>query len=221
MNTEVTNLSNAGRQAVASQDWSTVHACALGILKRVPHNPEGLFLLGLAEKAAKRPKKAIEAFEGALKTDASRYDAAVELASQYSMSRRNADVADLLGRYEHALSNSPRYLDMAATVYSEIGLPEKAWPLYLKANELQPDISLFQANLAACAVYVGEIERAEQAYKSLLEKNPQHQRNHYLLSRLSRAKDARHIEQMERVLRESNLPEDRNIFLYYALGKEY
>lgn len=221
MNTEIKNLSNAGRQAVAMSDWPTVHACALGILKRAARDPEGLFLLGLAEKAAQRPKKAIETFEAVLQADPSRYDAAVELASQYSMSRRNGEVADVLGRYEESLSNSPRYLDMAATVYTEIGMPEKAWPLYLKANELQPDISLFQANLAACAVYVGEIGTAEEAYKALLEKNPQHQRDHYLLSRLSQATDTTHIEQMERVLRESNLPAERNIFLYYALGKEY
>ena len=56
---------------------------------------------------------------------------------------------------------------------------------------------------------------------ALLEQSPQHQRNHYLLARLERAKDSAHVDQMETVLRESNLPPDRNIFLYYALGKEY
>lgn len=221
MNTEIATLSSAGRQAAAKQDWPTTHACAIGILKSEPEEPEGLFLLGLVEKAAHRPKKASQAFEAVLRIDASRYDAAVELASQYSMSRRNGDVEELLGRYEESLANSPRYLDMAATVYTEIGLPEKAWPLYEKANKLQPDITLFQANLAACAVFVGEIDRARQVYRALLDKNPTHQRNHYQLARLGRAENSQHIEQMETVLRETNLPPDRNIFLNYALGKEY
>ncbi len=221
MNTEITNLSNAGRQAAARQDWETVHLCAAGILNRAGQDPEGYFLLGLVEKAAQKPKKAIDAFEAVLRMDAKRYDAAVELASQYSMGRRNAEVAALLGRYEGSLANSPRYLDMAGTVYTEVGLPEKAWPLYQKAYELQPEISLFQANLAACAVYVGEIDTAREVYKELLSNNPTHQRNHYQFARLARATDSQHIEQMEQVLRETDLPPDRNIFLYYALGKEY
>ena len=221
MKTEITSLSNAGRRAAAKNDWPIVHACAIGILDRAPREPEGFFLMGLVEKAAARPKKATKAFESVLEIDASRYDAAVELASQYSMARRNRAVAELLGRYEELLANSPRYLDMAATVYTEIGLPERAWPLYQRANELQPDITLFQANLAACAVYVGEIDKAREIYQTLLDKDSTHQRNHYHLARLERAKDLKHIEQMEAILRDTDLPPERNIFLHYALGKEY
>lgn len=221
MNTEISNLSNAGRQAAAKLDWPTAHACAIAILERAPREPDGLFLLGLVEKAAQRPRRAIEAFEAVVNLDANRYDAAVELASQYSMARRNSDVAGLLGRYEESLANSPRYLDMAGTVYTEIGLPEKAWPLYQRAVELQPEITLFQANLAACAVFVGEIERARECYQALLDRDPTHQRNHYHLARLERAKNSQHIEQMETVLRETKLSPERNIFLHYALGKEY
>ena len=221
MDMENSNFSNAGRQAAAKMDWPTTHACAIGILNRTPQEPEGFFLLGLVEKAASRPKRAIEAFESVLRLDASRYDAAVELASQYSMSRRNGDVEDLIDRYEASLTNSPRYLDMAGTVYTEIGLPEKAWPLYERANELQPDITLFQANLAACAVFMGEIDTARKVYQELLDENPTHQRNHYQLARLERAKDSQHIEQMKEVLYKTNLAPDRNIFLHYALGKEY
>ncbi len=206
---------------MAAQDWATVHVCANGILKRSRRHPEGFFFLGLVEKASQHPKKAVAAFEEVLQLDPNRYDAAVELATQYSMGRRNGEVEDLLGRYEDKLSNSPRYLDMAGTTYTEIGLPEKAWPLYQKACELQPEIGLFQANLATCAVFIGEIEVAKEAYSKLLQQNPLHQRNHYQLARLEKAKDTKHIEQMEMVLQETRLPPDRNIFLHYALGKEY
>ena len=221
MNNEVSNLSKAGRQAIAQQDWATVHLCANGILRRAVDEPEGFFLLGLVEKASEHPKKAIAAFETVLRLDANRYDAAIELASQYSMGRRNDEVAAVLKHYEDALGNSPKYLDMAGTTYTEIGLPDKAWPLYLKANELQPDISLFQANLASCAVYVGEIDKAKEAFNLLLKTNPSHQRNHYQLSRVDRATDMRHIEQREKLLNNNKLSPDKNIFLYYALGKEY
>ena len=221
MQDEIQNLSLAGRRAMAQQDWSTVHVCASGILSRDSENVEGHYLLGIAEKAAEHPRLATQAFETVLRRDPKRYDAAIELASQYSMARRNGEVKNLMDRYAGLLDNSPMYLDMAGTVYTEIGLAEKAWPLFMKACELQPDIPVFQANLATCAVYVGEIDVAREAYRKLLAANPRHQRNHYQLARLSRATDSSHIDEMLEVLSETNLPPDRNIFLYYALGKEY
>jgi tetratricopeptide (TPR) repeat protein len=109
---------------------------------------------------------------------------------------------------------------MAGTVYAHIGMPERAWPLYQRANELQPDVALFQANLAACGVYLGKIKEAKAVYQALLERVPTHQRNHYQLARLEPAQDATHVEQMNAVLGSTNLPPDKNIFLYYAIGKE-
>jgi tetratricopeptide (TPR) repeat protein len=218
---EIENLVRAARRAIAGRDWRTVEDCAAAILKRDDAAAEGYFLLGMAAKASKRPKQAVDAFERALSLAPERYDAAIELASQYSLARRNGDAAKLLAKYAPALDNSPLYLDMAGTVYTEIGMPEMAWPLYRKACDLQPEISLFQANRAACAVYVGELEAAREIFTALLAANPAHQRNHYQLSRLARARDTDHIEQMEAILHETQLPPERNIFLYYALGKEY
>lgn len=221
MTDELANLVQAGRRAIAQRDWATVDVCARGVLARQPNHPEGLFFGGLVDKAAERPRKAIEAFEAVLDIDDARYDAAIELASLYSTSRRNGDAAALIARYTYSLANSPKYLDMAGTTYVQIGLPERAWPLYRRAVELQPEITLFQANMASCAVYVGEIDIAEKTYRMLLELNPNHQRNHYYLSRLKRAKDTSHIEEMERVIRAAGLPPERNVFIHFALGKEY
>ena len=221
MDKEIENLSLAGRRAMSQQDWATVHVCANGILRRDENNAEGFFLLGIAEKAAEHPKRAAAAFEAVLARDSSRYDAAIELASQYSMARRNAEVKELLEKYTDMLGNSPRYLDMAGTVYTEIGLPDEAWPLFRKACDLQPEIAMFQGNLAICSVFLGKIESARSAYLALLEQHPTHQRNHYQLSRLARAQDTAHIDQMKQVLEQTNLPPERNIFLYYAIGKEY
>lgn len=213
-------LSEKARKAVRIQDWGTVSACANLILQQDTNNPEAYFLTGLVERVSNRPAKAAIAFERALELDERRYDAAIELANQYSIARRNTDVAELLANYEDKLGNSSMYLDLAGTVYTDIGMPEKAWPLYKKANELQPGIDLFQANLAACGVFLGKIEESREIYQALLQRFPNHQRNHYQLARLSKAKDATHIEQMQKILKTSNLSADKNIFMYYALGKE-
>ena len=218
--TDLADISKAARRAAQSHDWATVETCANEILRRAPASAEGHFLTGLVHKASRRPALAVRSFERCLAEDEARYDAAVELANQLSISRRNGEAASLLARYEDRLDNSPRYLDMAGTVYTEIGLPEKAWPLYEKATGLQPEISLFQANRAACAVYLGRIEEAGAIYRSLLEATPGHRRNHYLLSRLEKAKDMTHVEQMKEVLRASDDTPDMNVFMYYAIGKE-
>ncbi len=220
MSDELGRLSELGRRAVQSRDWATVSNCASQILEHDGDSAEGHFLSGLVEKASQRPVKAAAAFAKTLELDPDRYDAAVELANQHSIGRRNAEAAALLARYEARLGNSPRYLDMAGTVYTDIGMSEKAWPLYRKANALQPGVPLFQANLAACGVYLGKTAEARAIYQALLRQTPAHQRNHYHLSRLERATDAKHVEQMKDILRSLSLAPDKNVFMYYAIGKE-
>ena len=221
MTETISQIAAAGRRAVQSQDWASVAACAKEIIRRDAKSAEGYFLGGLVERIQRHPRKAIELFQRVLELDPERYDAAVELANQYSMTRRNADVAELLARYEDKLGNSPMYLDLSGTIYTEIGMPEKAWPLFEKAVELQPGVDLFQANLASCAVFLGKIENATEVFEHLLGRFPDHQRNHWQLSRLHKAKDDSHVIQMQEILARKNLPPDHNIYLYYAIGKEF
>lgn len=220
INDNITELSVAARQAVQRKQWQEVESLAGRIQAMAPDNPEGHFLAGLAQKAARKPQQAVASLKYALELAPQRYDAAVELASQYSVTRENGKAAALLAEYQDCLDNSPRYLDMAATTYTEIGMPEAAWPLYVKAHELQPDITLFQANLAACSVYLGKVDEAEVLFRQLLARNPTHQRNHYQLARLKKATDRDHVDEMLNLLEQQSLPPERNIFLYYAIAKE-
>lgn len=209
------------RIAIQNRDWLRVRSLSNAILEDVPQSAEGHFLIGMAEKASGKLKEAVTFFEKALELDINRYDAAIELASLYSIARKNSDAFKLLEKYKVSLSNSSLYSDLAGTVYTEIGLAEYAYPLFKQAVALQPNIDLFNANLASCSVYVGEIDNAERIYKNLLEKNPTHQRNHYYLSRLRKAEDYTHIDEMLSVLEKSNKKPEENVFLYYAIAKEY
>ena len=220
MNSYVQRVSLVARKAVQAKDWAQVKVSARQILNRHRDSAEGHFLVGLYEKASNRPEQAVRAFTRALSLDDSRYDAAVELAGQFLRSHRYGEAATLLKRYESCLDNSPVYLDMAGTIYTNIGLPEKGWPLYRLANELQPGVNSLQANFAASNVYVGKIDEAQDIYRQLLQQFPNHQRNHYELSRLGRAADSVHIDQMKGILRSSSARPAENIYMYYALGKE-
>lgn len=220
MNDYLRQVSAAARQAAYKRNWATVDLCAKDILKHDNASPEGHFLSGLVHKASNRPDAACTAFATALELDAERHDAAIELAYQFSAARRNGEAAALVQQYEEKLANSPLYLNMAGTVYNQVGMSEKAWPLFKKANELQPGVDLFQANLATSSMFLGKIDEAKQLFEELLRRFPNHQRNHLTYARLEKATDKTHIEQMKEVLRSTNLPADKNIFLYYALGKE-
>lgn len=214
-------LATTARRAVRSADWPRVAACAREILRRDAESAEGHFLIGLVEKAARRPSRAADAFARALSLDAGRHDAAVELAHFYSLSGRQPECYELLQQYEPRLQGSPRYLDLAGLTYSALGLHDRAWALHRRANELQPGVARLMANLAECCVYAGRIDEARSLYQALLQREPSHQRYHYHLARLEQAKDASHIEQMRAVLDSTGLPPERNIFLYYAIGKEF
>ena len=124
MNQNLVQLSAIARKAVSSNAWATVDACAKEILRHDSLSAEGHFLSGLVSKASGQRADAVGAFAKALDLDADRHDAAIELAHQYSIDRRNADAAALTARYEDKLNNSPLYLNLAGTIYSDIGMPE-------------------------------------------------------------------------------------------------
>jgi tetratricopeptide (TPR) repeat protein len=220
MKNNLSQLSKQARFAVQQRDWRNVAMFAQMILKQNKKDPEGYFLAGLVEKASKNAERAVVAFNKTLSLDSLRYDAAVELAYQYILLLDHGKAFELLVSHEHLLGNSPLYLDMAARVFSNLGLHERAFTLFKKANQLQPGLDMFRANLAGCSVLLGKVQEAKAIYQSLLSKYPQHQQNHYELSKLEKAIDPSHVDQMKNILKVNKLPPEKNIFLYYAIGKE-
>ncbi len=220
LNDYLQQVSAAGRHAVSRKDWASVAACANELVKKDSNSAEGHFLQGLLDKASGNSQDAIAAFDRALQLNSDRYDAAVELANQFSAERRNSEAAAVLNACVDKLAASPMYLNMAGTVYSQIGMAEQALPLFEKANELQPGIDKIESNLATTYVVLGKIDDARVIYQKLLQRHPTHQQFHYKLAVLDKASDASHIEAMQQVLAGSRQPPDKNVFLYYAIGKE-
>lgn len=218
--TDSVQLSRLARSAIARRDWQTLERAASVLYQRQPHDPESLFLAGVLARARGQTEDAIRHFESGLQRAPERYDLAVELASQLSLVARHADAFQLLEPLLPALANSPFYSDLAATILVELGLPERALPLAETAHSLQPDVDLFAGNLANCCSYVGRNQQAAELYEALLQKAPNNRRNHYFLSRVRKATDDHHIKQMEALLSQDPAPEERNIFLFFALGKE-
>lgn len=220
MSAALERFSLAAREAAGARDWRRVRSCARQILNRRRNSAEGHFLLGLAEKSAGKAERAAWFLSRAIDLDGKRYDAGVELADLCMRQHRFKEAAALLQRFEPLLDNSPRYLEMAGTVYANIGLGRQAWLLHRRANTLQPGVEALQANLAASSVQVGKIGDARRIYRQLLDAQPAHQRYHYELSRLGAATDAVHVDQMKAVLGTAHNEPEKNIYLCYAIAKE-
>jgi tetratricopeptide (TPR) repeat protein len=210
----------AARNAARRGDWALLDRYAAEILRVDRRNADGWFFRGMTARARRMYPEAHTAFSNALEADRKRLDAALELAATCVVLMRHAEAAALLRETEPVLEKSPHHAFKAAEIYSRLGLHDRAWPLYQRADELQSQNDRIMAGLAACAVLVGEIEQARSIYTRLLEKHPNHQRNHYELSRLGAAGDFEHVDRMKAIIENSGAPPERNIFLYYAIGKE-
>jgi tetratricopeptide (TPR) repeat protein len=210
----------AGR-LLANNDLAGASGLADRMRRSFPALPDGWYLQGVIEKRAGRAEDSAAAFEEALSRDDSRFDIGIELANQHLALNRYREARALIDRYGKSIGAHPVYLDMAGQICSTMGLHRDAWPFFEQALAVAPDAEAIRMHAAACAVVVGETDKARALYESILQQNPSHQRVHYELSRIDRAVDDSHIQQMLDLLDRSTAPPERNIFLYYALAKEY
>ncbi len=82
------------------------------------------------KKLPVRPLRSIAAFEKCLALDEGRYDAGIELAGLYHAALRNEEAIGLLEKYRSLLAENPWYLDMSGTLYTNMGKPLQAVPLF-------------------------------------------------------------------------------------------
>ncbi|NNE57090.1 MAG: hypothetical protein HKN36_03190 [Hellea sp.] len=219
--TDIASLTHMARQAMSQRDWNAVARLSDAILQQDPGSDDGLFIKGVLARLGRNLEASQDFFRRALAANGQRHDAAIELANIYSRLRRNGDAAALIRKYSPLIQNSPKYLDLAGTISVEIGMPETAWPLYKRANILQPDAPLLMANLANCATYMGETGLAAELYEKLIAGNPKHRQNHYHYSRVRKANSEDHIVQMKALLEDKTVPDNRNTPILYSIAKEY
>ena len=214
-------LSRRARTAIFKRDWQTLASIANALLSQDPEDPENLFLAGVYAKSQRQYEAARDYFGRGVELAPERHDLAVELADQLLRALQHNQSHSLLMSAGSSLARSPYYSDLAATTFIGLGMPHKALPHAQAAYRLQPEVDLFAGNLATCYGFVGETQKAVALYESLLALKPNNRRNHYFLSRLRKAVDHNHIDEMKLTLKSDPQSDARNIFLFFALGKEY
>lgn len=220
MNTTSTLLSQRARMFASKGQWDQVFAIASEMQSAFPTLSEGFFMGGLSCKRMRQLPRAQVLFEQTLRIDTNRYDAAIELAEIYYQIGKFSHSVELLDKYQGSLNNSSYYLVNAASIYTRLGLHQGAWQLLSKANDVQPNTDKILAALADASVLLGRTDIAVPIYRRLIDKYPDYHKHHYEYSKLSKAQDWSHVDEMKRIISSKGLPDEKNIYLFYALGKE-
>jgi len=192
----------------------------LNIVRIAPHDESAWFLLGLIQTNTGQLHEAIDAFSRVLALFPDHCAAWAHLATLFT---EQGDVR----KAETAIEQAIRYDDNAANSYQMIAkaltsleLHQDALTWYQRACAQQPEHLGFLINQAICLMYLGNIEAARNTLATVLTRAPQYAQAHWLISGLEKAIDQAHVEQMQQLLSQFNLPATAQALLNYACGKE-
>jgi tetratricopeptide (TPR) repeat protein len=110
--------------------------------------------------------------------------------------------------------------DTIGVVYSRTGFHEKAIPFFERAVELDPAPANFHYNLGASLQFSGRFEKAESAYKSSIERQPDSYRAYSALVSLSRQTLQRnYLAKLKSLFEEQQADPDKALHIGHAIAK--
>ena len=209
-----------GFLALGNNKIQEASECCRKVLAAKPDLVQGHFLVGLVALQARDRKTAFSAFGSVTKLKPDHVAAWAQLAKLF-MSDGQVTKAD--AALENAVrieTKDPMVNDLVATVYSMMGEHDTATVYHERAMLQHPDHIPFTVNYANSLVYHGRTNEASKLLQDVLRRDPFSPQAHWILAGSRRAKDTRHIEQMENAIA-PNSDNDRSLaFLYYGIGKE-
>lgn len=206
------------RQLLRAGAWTELNSLCRKLLTTWPQEPQGHYLAGTLAGQAEKYGVASKAFEHVLQLDPNRYDAAVQLARCCVRTGQHARARQLVETALPKLSNNAYLLDVAASVFSHIGLQREAYAAYSSALAIEPNNDLILSNLAASAVFVDEMEQAQQALEKLIQNNPDNARAYWQITRLPGPVGDPIRKQLQQNVARWKNPKDL-AYAHYALGK--
>lgn len=209
----------AARNALARGDMATVRLLATALIEQMPREPEGPFLLGLAEAAAGQIGAAIARIEAAIAL-APRGEYRAQLARLLLLTRRDRDAAQILAAAEADPPQDALSRDTIGCAYAHLGNHRAALPHFEEAVRLAPRQLDFLYNRAATLSFLGRTEDADAALEALIALAPQDARAHHLLSGLRRQTAANnHLGRLRALAGQARPGRDR-LLIGYSIAKE-
>lgn len=212
-------LGTAARDALMRGDMAGVDRLATALIEREPENPEGPFLLGLAQATAGRITSAVRHLQSAVAL-APRGEYRAQLARLLLLARQDTQAAAVLAAVEADLPGDALSRDTIGNAYARLANHHAALPHFQEAVRLSPKQTRFRYNLAATLSFLGRTDDAAAELESLIELAPEDGRAHHLLSGLRKQTAAEnHIPRLGALAAQARSGRDR-LLLGYALAKE-
>lgn len=200
-------------------DMVAVRRLATVLIERAPDEPEGPFLLGLAEAAVGRIGAAV-AHLGSAIAIAPRGEYRAQLARLLVLTRRDAEAAAVLAAIEADPPEDALSRDTIGCAYARLGDHQAALPHFNEAVRLAPEQTDFRYNRAATLSFLGRTDAADAELENLIALAPHDARSHHLLSGLRRQTGAHnHIPRLRALATRARPGRDR-LLVGYALAKE-
>ena len=205
-----------------AKDFKTVVYGCEKLINKFPNNPFLFNLLGLALHGNGNYLIAIDKFKKAIDLDTNFLPAKNNLANSYK-AIGNFEKAEVYYKnilkikpdYIQALNNYANLKTLVFDYYSAIELYNEA----LKIDENNQTILFTLANAYHAT---GEIQKTIEIAARILKLNPKDVSAHKLLSSIiDYSKDKANLNQMEDIISEKDLSNDRVVDLSFALGKAY
>ncbi len=119
------------------------------------------------------------------------------------------------------VGHSPEALDALGAIFGLLGLHQRAADLLTRAVAARPHAPQYLFNLAATKRMTGLLQSAEEHCDAAIAQDRRFVRAYYLRADLrTYTVERNHIDEMESLIREGNLPWSDEVMLRFALAKE-
>ena len=119
------------------------------------------------------------------------------------------------------VEHAPQALNSLGALFGLLGLHERAADLLRRAVAARPHVPQYLFNLAATERMTGLLQDAEAHCDAAIAQDRRYARAHYLRADLrTQTPERNHIDEMESLIGEGNLPWSDEVLLRFALAKE-
>ena len=194
-------------------------ACCRLVLKYKPRAKEAHFLVGLIALENKNWSTAKKAFGAVVEIDETHAAGWAQGARVYVLMGQYALADKALQKAVALMPEDPLVQDVIGTVFSLLGDQDLALKWYDKACA-GSFVAAFELSRAKALTFLGDFDQAKTSLKSVIKATPKNAQAHWLLSRVDKAEDTEHLEQMDVLIRAEASDSPALPYLYYAKGKE-
>lgn len=195
------------------------------LLKAAPDAVAPRLMIARAEQMRHRPDSMLAQVDHVLQSDPSHFDARLmrieALIAQSDIAQARTEIAENLT----TMNLVPRQLGRIAEIQTQLADHEGALDTLMRAMDGSPlpdreELSLLY-NLSSAHIALGQMDQAEQALDTLIQKNPADFDAYYNRATLrTQTQDRNHVDALKQQLKRPNLPPMGEVQLAYALAKE-